>query len=478
MNLDRTRILDWGLTLLAVAVAAFFLGRGSGPTPDGSRATIDEVRTLEQDAKLLDAQEALPPEIRRAVGLLGDPDQDEERILRELGRTLDHAGSSPRLLLISAALAVAHGADETALEALDLLAENPEALERRRVLVDHLHALARGEPAEAPAVLRSELAVLGASPWLVHRVLARHHDNAGQDDRAESEGQAAREDATVFVERFTGLLVAVLTLGILGLLVLLLWPLVRRALFGAGLIGLEGTLSPFVVASTHRVMVVWFLGWIVVGIGISGLAAALGDGAHAPALNATAQTLIHGGIALALIQHFGRRPEDRAPLSVPLRLGLDPSPSGLLGLVMWALGGLAVCLVVVFGATVISSLLGGQPSETQPVVELFASREDLESRLLLGASVVLFAPVFEEILFRGFLYRNLRDLLGPTTAMLASGFLFAVVHFEVALLLPLGALGAALAFLYERSGSLLVPIAVHALWNGGQLVFVLVIVSG
>ena len=76
------------------------------------------------------------------------------------------------------------------------------------------------------------------------------------------------------------------------------------------------------------------------------------------------------------------------------------------------------------------------------------------------------------------MYRNLRDLIQPVPAMLVTGLLFGVVHLDLAFMFQLSALGAVLCFVYERSGSLLVPIAIHAVWNGAQLVSMLIVAEG
>ena len=90
---------------------------------------------------------------------------------------------------------------------------------------------------------------------------------------------------------------------------------------------------------------------------------------------------------------------------------------------------------------------------------------------LIGTVVVIVvvAPLFEEIFFRGFLYRILRGRLGLWPALVIGGSLFGAVHLTsggplaVALIAPLGFL---LCLIYERSGSLYPVIALHALNNG------------
>ena len=49
--------------------------------------------------------------------------------------------------------------------------------------------------------------------------------------------------------------------------------------------------------------------------------------------------------------------------------------------------------------------------------------------------------------------------------MAASGFVFALVHVNAATFLALWFLGAAFAWLYKRTGSILAPMAAHFLFN-------------
>lgn len=82
--------------------------------------------------------------------------------------------------------------------------------------------------------------------------------------------------------------------------------------------------------------------------------------------------------------------------------------------------------------------------------------------LLLAIPLVVLAPIVEEILFRGLLYRYLRGRLGVVLAVLLSALIFAVLH---AVIPPLFLMGILLAILAQRSGSLLPGIVLHATNN-------------
>ncbi|MSQ36172.1 MAG: CPBP family intramembrane metalloprotease [Dehalococcoidia bacterium] len=87
---------------------------------------------------------------------------------------------------------------------------------------------------------------------------------------------------------------------------------------------------------------------------------------------------------------------------------------------------------------------------------------------LLALSVVVGAPLGEELFFRALLYRGLRRLWGVLPGIAASAVLFAGFHLDLSVLVPFVLVGALLAWSYEASGSLWVPITVHALFNGAS----------
>ena len=83
------------------------------------------------------------------------------------------------------------------------------------------------------------------------------------------------------------------------------------------------------------------------------------------------------------------------------------------------------------------------------------------------------APIFEEILFRGYILDKIRNLYSDKFAIISSGFLFGLMHWEILAPLDFAQTGAATigGFLYAwlriKTGSLWPSIICHALWNGG-----------
>jgi membrane protease YdiL (CAAX protease family) len=89
-----------------------------------------------------------------------------------------------------------------------------------------------------------------------------------------------------------------------------------------------------------------------------------------------------------------------------------------------------------------------------------------ELRVLTFASIVIMAPMAEEVFFRGFLFAGLLRRFGPIGAAAISGAVFAATHFDVALLGPAFIGGSVFAFLYWRTGSIWPGIVTHTAQNG------------
>jgi len=90
--------------------------------------------------------------------------------------------------------------------------------------------------------------------------------------------------------------------------------------------------------------------------------------------------------------------------------------------------------------------------------------------LVTFMTVVLVGPLGEEIVYRGLLHRLAAGFWNPVKATALASLIFALVHAEPWLLLGLMAIGVALSFLYETTGSLLACWIFHAIHNAVALV--------
>ena len=77
---------------------------------------------------------------------------------------------------------------------------------------------------------------------------------------------------------------------------------------------------------------------------------------------------------------------------------------------------------------------------------------------------LLFAPVMEEIIFRGIVFQKLTITQNFRKALLISASLFAIVHFRYDLI-PLFITGIILVILYLKTKQLIVPIISHFFYN-------------
>ena len=86
-------------------------------------------------------------------------------------------------------------------------------------------------------------------------------------------------------------------------------------------------------------------------------------------------------------------------------------------------------------------------------------------------SAVVLAPLSEEVYFRGLMQSFIRQQTArPWTAILAAAAFFAAIHAPAFQnVVPLFALAVALGYNYERTGRLLSPILMHAMFNAVNL---------
>jgi len=171
-------------------------------------------------------------------------------------------------------------------------------------------------------------------------------------------------------------------------------------------------------------------------------------------------TLVQGGWFVGVALLLASRIERPRAWHFGLR-GAELGPA--LG---WAaLGMLVFYLVTALYGTYI------QPDAEQGTVEALGGDQGTLGLIVAGAMVIAVAPVVEEVFFRGFLYGALRSRLGIWLAAGINGALFAVIHYSFesveALLLvpPLALLGFLFCLVYERTGSLLPVIGMHAFNN-------------
>ena len=167
---------------------------------------------------------------------------------------------------------------------------------------------------------------------------------------------------------------------------------------------------------------------------------------------------LYGGLVLFLIGFLVYR-------NVPLANAFGLLPQSWWKLVVASASAFVICLPAVFAAQWLSYSILGADTAPQAIVTFLMEHPGLGERLMVFAIAAIAAPITEELLFRGCLYGFLRQTTGRAVALVISSVVFALIHAHPATMPALAVFAVALALLYEFTGSLWAPIAVHSLFN-------------
>ena len=137
------------------------------------------------------------------------------------------------------------------------------------------------------------------------------------------------------------------------------------------------------------------------------------------------------------------------------------------------LAGMAMAMAVAMIAHLIKT-----PTTTNPMMELM---KDRTSVILLAVFGVTIGPLFEELIFRGFLQPLLVRSLGITPGVLAASLPFGLLHFQQygnswRHVLVIAVAGASFGAMRQATGSTKASTIMHASYNG--LFFVALLVQG
>ncbi len=165
-------------------------------------------------------------------------------------------------------------------------------------------------------------------------------------------------------------------------------------------------------------------------------------------------TLIADAALLPLFVTMHRRDEEMrrfygaGAFRIPARIGFT---------VKSALFCAAAAVLVSGPLELVVSFFSRGDTAFQEVEEMIASPGLLLQILAVG----IVGPVMEEYLFRGILFRRLRDYVGMWWGVILSAVIFGIAHGNLTQGLFAGAFGIMLALLYEHYGTLRAPIAAH-----------------
>ena len=182
--------------------------------------------------------------------------------------------------------------------------------------------------------------------------------------------------------------------------------------------------------------------------------------------------LIVGAVIFALAS-FSR---GRKPKHV---FGLRKRPQKYIIIITMA--GMFVAYISVFIGSIISNFLlsTGEPKkeDLQEIVQTLMTNDDISLKIAIALSAIIFAPLIEEVIFRGYLYPVIKRFSHPIFSCVITSLLFAVIHSNLEGLMPLFLLAIVLTIFYEISKSIWVPILMHACFNGVNTISILILTN-
>lgn len=116
---------------------------------------------------------------------------------------------------------------------------------------------------------------------------------------------------------------------------------------------------------------------------------------------------------------------------------------------------------------------GDKEDSAQDMVRFFAHSDAAGAKWVVAVSAVIIAPMQEEFLFRGYIYGVVRRYGGVMAGVLFNSVLFAAIHVHLPSFAPLFVLAVCLTLAYEWTGSIWVPMCMHALFNSTTVVSLL-----
>ncbi|WP_211750385.1 type II CAAX endopeptidase family protein [Paenibacillus sp. Marseille-Q4541] len=129
-------------------------------------------------------------------------------------------------------------------------------------------------------------------------------------------------------------------------------------------------------------------------------------------------------------------------------------------IVLWTLVLIIFSLMAVYLTSFLGNTVDNSKTESlRQSVTLFT--------IIIGiASAGIVSPVYEEIFYRGFIYRWLRTRVSMRWAIMISSLIFTLAHFPTMNAMPVNFIsGVVFAWTYERTGSVVPGMIVHGVFN-------------
>ena len=177
-------------------------------------------------------------------------------------------------------------------------------------------------------------------------------------------------------------------------------------------------------------------------------------------------TAVMNVVGISVILHFIVKKHGQKIKEIGLSLK-SPGKACFYGIVGYV-SLIPILLVIMVGTFFVTKFLKYQPP-VQPIVEVFIKEKETSVLLFSTLFAAICGPIAEEIFFRGFMYRAVKKKFGIFAGLIGTSAIFAFLHTHIVGFLPIMVLGLLLAYLYEKTGSLIPSITVHIIHNVGMV---------
>ena len=375
---------------------------------------------------------------------------------------------------------------------LEPLLENTDAMQRLRGIV-MLSVLDRERATLMAKALRMELDAAAPNAELVHSVLQilQGDDTAEDGNRAKAElgpfapilwSACVDQDALRALQERA---VRAVMMIVAGLLVVGVSALVGLVLCIIALVRVRaGTMRSALTERSvqHGLYAETFVAWLIVFNLLSIVAA---EGARALACSPFSLLAVAFPLSLVALAWPSWRGSSlsRTRQDIGLHCGKGLVRELAAGVVGW------MCMLPIQGIGLLITLMfmsmagvveGDADAPSHPIVEVLGDPAAIALSLIVA---VVMAPLVEETVFRGLLYRQLRSVgklgrgaVSCVSSAFITGFVFAAVHPQGWMGVPaLMGIAIAIALAREWRGSLIAPMVMHGINNGLAMTALLVL---
>ncbi len=146
--------------------------------------------------------------------------------------------------------------------------------------------------------------------------------------------------------------------------------------------------------------------------------------------------------------------------------------------------------------SILYKIIFGESIGAQMAVEMFMNIDSLWVKILAAFSIIVLAPISEELFFRGLLYpsakgwiamffgiekndtldtfeKNFKSKVSAVSAAIIVSILFSLIHSSLFAAIPIFLMGILLVCCYEKTNSILAPIIAHSLFNLANVLIIL-----